>query len=247
MGNIAYEYSHPIEFNSHELASEEWRDVPGWEEIYQISNLGRVKRKKRTIQCTRFRNNGIEECKQTIPELVRKPSLSFDGYCEIHLQQNDKYVNRNFYARVHRLVMITFRPDVYSDELEVNHINFNRQDNRLCNLEMCTKIDNQRWSRANHSWRPNTGSYLIVKDLSTGQLFDNVNLAAQSVGGNASNLIQAWHANRPYKGHVFIRTKDIPNDFDESDYVNSIMSKYRGPAKRNKSWDSNSKEKENKI
>ena len=53
---------------------EEWRDIKGYEGLYQVSSEGRVKSKQRIA-----RNN------QTIKEKIRKPKIDKDGYCCVSL------------------------------------------------------------------------------------------------------------------------------------------------------------------
>jgi hypothetical protein len=93
-----------------------WKDIPDYEELYQVSNLGRVKNiKKNTIK------------KLTIDKR--------DGYLKIHLS-NKKY-NRVY--RVHQLVVMAFlNHKPCGHQLVVDHINDNKTDNRLENLQVVT-------------------------------------------------------------------------------------------------------------
>lgn len=67
------------------------------------------------------------------------------GYKEVGFSENGK---TKFYL-VHRLVLATFRPVSNMTELDVNHINGNKLDNRLDNLEWCTRSQNIRHSYNN--------------------------------------------------------------------------------------------------
>lgn len=98
---------------------EEWRDIKGYEGLYQVSNLGRVKSFK-----------GRKERLFTL--YLRK-----DGYYEVGLRK-DK--TRKF-KLVHRLVAEAFIPNS-DDKPQVNHINGLKTDNHLNNLEWCTAKEN---------------------------------------------------------------------------------------------------------
>lgn len=104
---------------------EVWKDILGYEGLYQISNLGRIR------SLPRKTNN------QYCNGLIMKPHNSF-GYLKLQLRKNGKY--KWFF--IHRLVAQAFLND-YSSELQVNHINGIKSDNRICNLEMVTASQNQ--------------------------------------------------------------------------------------------------------
>ena len=94
-----------------------WKDVPGHEGLYQVSNLGRVK-------SLRFGK-----------ERILKPTPDKDGYYQVDLWKGGEGKTN----KIHRLVMLAF---VGESDLEVNHINGIKTDNRLENLEYCTPSEN---------------------------------------------------------------------------------------------------------
>jgi len=97
-----------------------WRDIPGFPD-YQASTLGDV----------RSRKSG--EWKP-----IRATRHSKTGYLAVSLRVGGRYVTRS----VHRLVATTFLGP--ADGRDVNHINGEKQDNRLCNLEYLSRGDNHR-------------------------------------------------------------------------------------------------------
>jgi len=110
---------------------EEWRDVIGYDGLYQVSNIGSIK----SVQ--RFYCRGG---KFMIPvkECVRKLTLEKHGYLRVGLSIDGKM--SNFMAHV--LVAEAFIGPKPSDKHEVNHINGVKTDNRPENLEWVTRSEN---------------------------------------------------------------------------------------------------------
>lgn len=114
---------------------EEWRDIVGYEGLYQVSNLGRVKRIV-GWKCLKTR--------------LRNLSNDKDGYQIIQLCKNSVYAP----MKIHRLVGIMF-PDLVSwtedakgkpfDKLQINHKNECKWDNNYWNLEWCTREYNNNY------------------------------------------------------------------------------------------------------
>lgn len=96
---------------------QEWKDVPEYEGLYKVSNFGVVKSLK------------FEK------EKILKPQINTKGYFIVNLYKDKKMKSK----QIHQLVAITFlNHKPCKLELVVNHINFNKQDNRLDNLEIVT-------------------------------------------------------------------------------------------------------------
>lgn len=115
-----------------------WRDVKGYEFIYAVSNTGKVKRLPYfpfNISGLHFRREHI--CKQHIQN---------SGYYVVDLYKNNKRKTK----LVHRLVAEAFIPNPNNYKC-VNHINSNRTDNNVTNLEWCTHSYNAKWSYATNN------------------------------------------------------------------------------------------------
>jgi len=124
-----------------------YKDVIGYEGIYQVSNLGNIKSLK-------FNK-----------EKVLNPSCSSpDGYYRVNLFINGKSTSR----LVHQLMAESFlNHKVCGLKLVINHIDFNRTNNRLDNLEIVTNRENTNkkhlkssskytgvyWNKANNKWQ----------------------------------------------------------------------------------------------
>lgn len=130
------------------MCIEIWKDVKGYEGIYQVSNIGRVKSLSRKF----YRCDGISYIVKEKYLTIRKDSF---GYSIVKLSKN----NKGSYKRVHRLVAESFieNPNNLS---EVNHIDCVRDNNVVENLEWISHLDNVRYSikKGNHiSCRDLTG------------------------------------------------------------------------------------------
>ena len=125
---------------------EVWKDIEGYEGLYQVSNLGRVKS-----------FHGYSE-------KIMKNSKGSGGYQTLALTKNKipKHV------LIHRLVAQAFIPNPESKP-EVNHIDEDKTNNRVDNLEWMTHIENSMFgtrnerSSVNRLGNPKTGRQIKAK------------------------------------------------------------------------------------
>lgn len=105
--------------------SEIWIPIKNYEELYEVSNLGRVRSKGRCIM--------LPKAIHHIKPKILKGGLFSNGYKFVCLRKNG--INKNHL--VHRLVAEAFieNPNNYP---VVNHIDGNKLNNKLTNLEWCT-------------------------------------------------------------------------------------------------------------
>ena len=113
------------------MTEEIWKDIPGYEGLYQVSNLGRVKSLPRTI--TQVSKSGrLHE--HRLPGTILKGSIKQSGPLQVHIDGKNR--------PIHQLVLLAFvgpRPD----GCEVCHNNSVPSDNRLENLRYDTRHSNR--------------------------------------------------------------------------------------------------------
>lgn len=119
--------------------NEEWRDIQGYEGLYQVSNLGRVKSLSQEICIT---EKSGRTYKYTKAECIRTPGIC-KGYCNIPLTLNGKRTTHY----VHRLVATAFIPNPQNLP-EINHKDRNPLNNDVKNLEWCTRYYNTHYDNA---------------------------------------------------------------------------------------------------
>ena len=116
------------------IIMEIWKDIEGYEGLYQVSNIGRVKSMNRIVN-----NNGGIDYRE---ERVLKQDIDRGGYKQIHLCKDGKRRT----LKVHRLVAKAF-PEIcgeWFEGCEIDHIDGVKDNNKATNLKICTKSENMR-------------------------------------------------------------------------------------------------------
>lgn len=121
-----------------------WKDIKGYEGWYKVSNLGRVKSLKKWAG-NKYKAKWIEE------ESILTPTNNGTGYLFIGLRKDTQRKNRY----IHRLVAEHFIENPHNYK-EVNHIDFNKRNNIVSNLEWCNRKENVGHSRINMFKQHNT-------------------------------------------------------------------------------------------
>lgn len=112
-----------------------WKGIPGYEELYEVSNMGRIKAKAKT------RRAGIKSYR-FIPEKIISPIIQHSGYAHVGLWKDQQCKQ----LRLHRLVAESFCiNDDPNNKTQVNHLNEDKLDNRAENLEWVTPKQNTNY------------------------------------------------------------------------------------------------------
>lgn len=165
-----------------------WKDIENFEGLYQVSNYGRVK--------SLYRN------------IIRKPQKHLNGYLFLMLHKE----NKSYYLNIHRAVAISFLG--YEKGKEVNHIDGNKENNCVENLEWVTKSENQR--HAVQAGLRKTGDYVNTFNMkpvlcyracddSFVKEYDSTKRAAEELGLDASTITKILkNKKKTTKGYKFI-------------------------------------------
>lgn len=113
-----------------EYLNEIWKDIKGYEGLYQVSNFGRVKSLERIKNGRKTLNE--EYSSLPVKERILKPSITNSGYLQVVLFKN----NVGTTCKIHRLVAEAFLPNPNNYPC-VNHKNCIKTDDTVENLEWC--------------------------------------------------------------------------------------------------------------
>ena len=140
------------------IMNEIYKPVPNFEGIYEISNFGNV----RSCEREYIRQDGAIVRKRAKQRKLVVDSL---GYVRIQLH----HLKEKKYYKIHRLVLLTF--EGYKN-MPINHIDGNKRNNRIDNLEYCTDSHNNQHSHDN-KLRPKKHYNKIICN-ETGEVFNGV-------------------------------------------------------------------------
>ena len=140
---------------------EYWKDIEGYEGLYQISNVGRVK--------SLYSGKVLKEVKTT------------NGYLSIRLYKNG--ISHRF--SIHRLVAKAFIPN-HENKPEVNHIDEDKTNNKVSNLEWNTRLENMR--HGSIIQRKQKPVFAVNKSMEFDYYFNSLKEDAETLNLHASNI-----------------------------------------------------------
>lgn len=168
-----------------------WKDVIGYEGVYSVSNIGRVKSLEKTILCKGWK---------IVKEKVLRLKLR-GGYMAVGLYKNKKQK----YYYVHRLVANAFIENTHNKP-QINHIDANKTNNNLLNIEWVTQSENRLHAQrmglcincnmlSSERMKKKTGkdnhASMPIIDTQTGVKYSSIREAAKKVNINY-NTLYGW-------------------------------------------------------
>ena len=190
--------------------NEIWKEIPGYEGYFEVSNLGNFRSMDRMVK---YKNNGLRK----YPGKPLKVEQMQDGYQRIVLMK--EAVKKRYMC--HRLVALTFIENP-NNLPQINHKDGVRNNNIVNKLEWCYQIQNTQHSInvLGKTMKGKTNSKPVYcKELD--REFKSMKQAIEFLGNHACNegIKKAIVANRPYHGYTFSfieRSTTIENTLDNS-------------------------------
>ena len=171
-----------------------WKDIPGYEGLYQASNLGIIKSLKR-IAKKEYNNNRI------VHERIMNGTKNADGYLKVHFKNKERNIDKGLF--IHRLVAKAFLPN--PDNLpQVNHKDGNKTNNRIDNLEWCSNLYNQQhaWKNKLHKPTMHKGKKVKQYDMEGNFIkeYRSISMASKKTKINISNIYRVLNKKRKMAG-----------------------------------------------
>ena len=162
-----------------------WKDVKDYEGLYQVSNLGRVKRVK--------------------TGRVLKPSKHTEGYSMISLYKNSIKSTK----KIHRLVAQAFISNTDSKS-QVNHIDEDKTNNRVNNLEWVTSKENNNHGTRTERMAKTKSIPIIATDLTTDEStdFNSGKECARQLGLHKQHITDVLKGRRNHTGGYTFKYKE---------------------------------------
>lgn len=179
-----------------------WKDVKGFEGLYQVSNFGRVKSLERVVRD----NRGYRTVRERILQNVLSRGRNVVGFV-INGRTKKIYV--------YRLVAEAFIPNP-NDYKFVNHIDENPSNDRVDNLEWCTPKHNcnhgTRNKRISNSLKKKRVSQFSINGTLI-NTYEGINIAAKETNSNCAKIsLCCKNKRKSHNGFIWKYADDIHNN-----------------------------------
>ena len=178
---------------------EEWRDIEGYEGLYQVSNYGRIRSLGRTL--IEKNTNKTKILKGKILKLAK----CTNGYEFVQLYKNGKAKQH----LVHRLVAKAFIPN-HNNLPQVNHKDEKKTNNKVDNLEWCTQAYNNTYNNRHikigkqlHNRKDISKVVYQYKNDKLNAIYPSISEAARDNRVLVASIIQCCHGGFNWKGKWF--------------------------------------------
>lgn len=170
-----------------------WKDIFGYEGLYQVSNFGNVRSLDRAVWCSPSATRGSYKMK--VKGRALNFSKSVDGYLRVALSKNSKSAT----TPVHRLVASHFIPNPGMLD-QVNHIDGDKTNNYVDNLEWCTQVENARHAVKHGLFHPHNEREVIGTDANGNEFrFKSAAEAGRTLSIDARSISSVCSGHNPYR------------------------------------------------
>lgn len=172
-----------IIYTQEELKKEIWKPIPNYEKDYEASNLGRIR--TATTKTSYTKMHGERHWQQRILKYKSKNENTYKTGYRVDLWKNGKPKT----YLVARLVASTFiKNELSNNKLTINHIDGNRLNNKIDNLEWCSISDNIKKGFETGLYNCQKKIKIINKITNEEKIYRSLSLASQSIGFNNGYL-----------------------------------------------------------
>ena len=170
-----------------------WKNIPGFDGVYQVSDQGDVRSVDRMVTMVM---KGTP-CESFRPGRDIVPAKTHGGYLNVVLYKNGK----GYHCLVHRLVASVFIPNPQGLP-QVNHLDENKENNAVTNLEWCTAQENSSYGTRPERLQTRVAKYSIFGELIAE--FDSVRDAAKDAGCDYTTIVHCCNSSsQTAKGYVW--------------------------------------------
>ncbi|MBQ6232834.1 MAG: HNH endonuclease [Clostridia bacterium] len=165
--------------------AEHWKPIPLYEGLYEVSDYGNVRSLKRA----------------TTSGKMLKGTLDKDGYIKVCLSKN----NLKKTCPIHRLVANAFIPN--PDNLPcINHLDENKQNNVVGNLEWCTVERNNNYNNRQYRAGAKRRKWVVAERGSEKLVYQGVYALSKALGVNGHNIsgcLHGYYGRKSVNGYTF--------------------------------------------